>query len=440
MHPPGRLPRTPTSMKRILVLFPKEWDRVEFARPEYAGRFEFAYAGFDLFRFPDNLRLATFDVFRFVNEVVARFRGERLDGVFSNNEYFGALVAAVVAEKLGLPGNDPRVVLTAQHKFYARKRFAEIAPETATRFAAFPYAVASRADFPFELPCFVKPVKATFSVLARRVNTFDELRRHLSFWPFEKYVIKRLVKPFNDLLPWYTDYTINAHHMIAEELLEGVQVNLDGYVHEGKVRVLGVIDEHMYPGTHAFRSFEYPSRVPQEVQARMVALAEKVLLGIGYRHGFFNLEMDWQPESGRLRLIEINPRMASQLTYLYEWVDGVSPYHMLLELAAGEAPRPERGIPKYRAAASFALRKFDGKPLGADPTPEQLERVRREYPEARLMLYLKRGGSLAREMKWLGSYRYAVVNLGAGSSDDLHRRFHSLRRQLFQESDFASGL
>lgn len=427
-------------MKKILVLFPKDWDRLELSRPEYAGRYRFEYAGFDIFRFPENARLLNFDVFRFVNDVVARYRRERIDGVFSNNEYFGALVAAVVAEKLGLPGNDPRVVLTAQHKFYARRRFAEIAPEASPRFAAFPYSVRSRADFPFEFPCFVKPVKATYSVLARRVDSFEELRRHLSFWPLEKYIIKRLVKPFNDLLPWYTDYSIDAHHMLAEELLEGQQVNLDGYVHGGQVRLLGVIDENMYPGTTAFRSFEYPSRVPAEVQARMAALAEKVLAGIGYRHGFFNMEMAWEPDSGRLRIIEINPRMASQLAYLYEWVDGVSPYHMLLELAAGEAPRLERHAPRFRAAASFALRKFDGKPLIADPTPEQLDRVRREYPEARLMLYLKRGGSLAREMKWLGSYRYAVVNLGGGSSDDLHQRFHALRRQLFQEPDFAAGL
>src|SRR5215510_14105837 len=135
-------------MKRILVLFPKEWDRLEFARPEYAGRYEFVYAGFDLFRFPENLRLANFDVFRFVGEIVARFRNERIDGVFSNNEYFGALIAAVVAEKLGLPGNDPRVVLTAQHKFYARRAFAEVAPEASPRFAAFPYGVKTRDEFP----------------------------------------------------------------------------------------------------------------------------------------------------------------------------------------------------------------------------------------------------------------------------------------------------
>jgi hypothetical protein len=35
---------------------------------------------------------------------------------------------------------------------------------------------------------------------------------------------------------------------------------------------------------------------------------------------------------------------------------------------------------------------------------------------------------------------YAVVNMGAASSDDLHRRFHAFRRKLFRESDFAAGL
>ena len=425
-------------MKRILVLFPKEWDRLEFERPEYRGRYEFVYAGFDLFRFPQNARLASFDAFRFVNEVVARFRHERVDGVFSNNEYFGALIAAVVAEKLGLPGNDPRVVIAAQHKFYAREAFTRIAPEAAARYAAFSYGVRRRDELPFELPCFVKPVRATFSVLARRVERFEDLRRHLSFWPFEKWVIKRLVKPFNDLMRWYTDYAMDAHHLIAEEILEGVQVNLDGYVHQGRVRVLGVIDEHMYPGTSAFRSFEYPSRVPAEVRERMAGLAAKLLQGIGYRHGFFNLEFCWNPDSGRLSVIELNPRMASQLSYLYECVDGLRPYDMLLALAVGDAPEAPSHAARYRHAASFALRKFDGKPLAAHPTPDQLAHVRREYPEAHLMLYLKRGMSLAREMKWLGSYRYAVVNMGAGTPEDLQARFRALSRQLFPASDLAA--
>lgn len=425
-------------MKRILVLFPKDWDRLEFGRPEYRGRYEFVYAGFDLFRFPANAQLATFDVFRFVNRLLERLRGERLDGVFSNNEYFGALIAAVLAEKLGLPGTDPRVVITAQHKYYARQAFARIAPEAAARCAAFPYEVRRREDLPFELPCFVKPVRATFSVLARRIERFEELQRHLSFWPFEKWVIKRLVKPYNDLLRWYTDFALDAHHLIAEEILPGVQVNMDGYVHQGRVRVLGVIDENMYPGTFAFRSFEYPSRVPPGVQARMTALAGKLLAGLGYRHGFFNLEFSWDPGTGRLAVIELNPRMASQLSYLYENVDGVRPYEMLLALATGEAPAQTALAAPHRHAASFALRKFDGRPLATHPSPQQLARARREYPEAHLMLYLKRGLSLAREMKWLGSYRYAVVNMAAGSQEDLHARFQGFARLLFPVSDLPA--
>ena len=151
-------------MKKILVLFAKDWDRLEFGRPEYRGRYQFVYEGFDLFRFPDNVRLLTFDVFAYINALAQRFRRERIDAIVSNNEQFGALIASVLAEKLGLPGNDPRAVITAQHKFYARTQYARIAPEATPRFAAFPYSIRGRDAFPFELPCFVKPVKATYSV------------------------------------------------------------------------------------------------------------------------------------------------------------------------------------------------------------------------------------------------------------------------------------
>ena len=99
--------------KRVLVVFPKEWDRQELAREAYADT-EFVYAGFDLFRFPGNARLFTFDAVAFVEQLVEHWRG-KIDGVFSNNEYFGALIAAAAAQRLGLPGTPPGVVATAQH-------------------------------------------------------------------------------------------------------------------------------------------------------------------------------------------------------------------------------------------------------------------------------------------------------------------------------------
>ncbi len=38
-------------------------------------------------------------------------------GVISPHEQFGILVAALVAQRLGLPGPDPEAILVAQHKY-----------------------------------------------------------------------------------------------------------------------------------------------------------------------------------------------------------------------------------------------------------------------------------------------------------------------------------
>jgi len=414
--------------KRVLVLFPKEWDREELGRGDYAD-YEFVYAGFDLFRFPSNARLLVFDARRFVDEQVRRWRG-RIDGVFSNNEYFGALLAAAIADRLGLPGTPPAVVITAQHKYYARLEQRRIAPEAVPAFSVFPFDVRDPARIGLPFPFFVKPVKATFSVLARRVRSFEELRRHLTFsWP-EEQIIRRLVKPFNDLMPRYTPFDIDAHHLIAEQQLAGSLVNIDGYVREGKVTFLGLCDALMFPGSDHFERFVYPSRVPRPVQARMRELAARLLAGLGYRHGFFNVEMFWDAGSDRLTLVEINPRLASQLAGLYQRVDGVNPHRMLLELCCGEVPRAAAEPTGCRIAASFVSRRFDGRPLEREPRDVDLVHVRERFPDAAVMLYLKRGQALAREMKWLGSYRYAVVNLGGASEDILNRRYAEIQKLL----------
>lgn len=419
--------------KNILVLFPKEWDRLELSQPEYAAGFRFLYAGFDLFRFPSNAALLTFDVRRFIDRLVRRHAGGGIDGVISNNDYFGALVAAIVAERLGLPGTSPQAVLTAQHKYYSRLRQRDIVPQATPECCVFPYTVSDPRQIGLSFPFFAKPVKATYSVLARRVDDFADLRRLLRFGAVERYLLGRLVRPFNDLIRGRPDFAIDAHHMIGERLLEGDQINVDGYVDRGRIEVLGAIDAVMYPGTRTFRRFEYPSRLPAPVLERARELVVRLIDGFGYRHGFFNVELMHDPRTGALSVIEINPRLASQLADLYRWVDGCSPYRMLLSLACGEAPHLERGSGIWGAAASFALRKFDGRPLRRDPAGREVREINGQHRDARVQLYLKRGRGLAREMKWLGSYRYAVYNLGGADRQDLHRRFLAIHRRLAYE-------
>jgi len=427
-------------MKRILVLFPKEWDKVEFAGEGYRD-FEFVYAGFDLFRFPDNAQLVTFNAHRFIEALVERFSREHLDGVISNNEYFGALIASVVARRLGLPGTSPAALITAQHKYYSREVQARVAPEAVPRYAVFSYQRVDPAEIGLPFPFFVKPVRATFSVLARRVSNAEELQRHMRFSMIETFIIKRLVRPYNDLAADYTDFAINAHHMIAEEPMSGLLVNLDGYACNGRTHFIGIVDALLFPGTDAFMRFEYPSRVPESERDRMYALARRVLEGLGFDHGFFNVEMFWRPDTGELKLLEVNPRMASQLAGLYRRVEGFNPHRMLLDLSTGVEPRAEVRRTGASHAASFVFRKFDGMPLRAEPGEEALRQIHERYPDADLMFYFKRGAALAREIKWLGSYRYALLNIAAPDREQLLQRYRDVCRTLgFDDAQVASQI
>jgi hypothetical protein len=418
-------------VKRILVLFPNEWDHLEFDGARYRGRYEFVYAGFDLFKFPENARLMFFDARRFIERVVKRYTGAGLDGVLSTDEHFGAMIAAIVAERLGLPGANPESILIAQHKYYARVRASEIAPEASTKFAYFPYSIRSPDPIGLPFPMYVKPVKATYSILAARVDDWPALKRHLTFHPFEKHILERLIKPFNDLGQDRHLFAVDAHHLIAEELVEGEQVTVEGYVHGGVVTNLGVVDSIMYPGTNAFKRFDYPSRLPQEVQDRMAALAERLIRGFGITTGLYNVEFFWNAATDRITLIEVNPRMAYQFADLREKVDGYNPYETLLDLTVGAQPAPaifRQG--RYRHSASFVMRAFGRPKLVAAPSKADVAAVQRRHRDARLVVYVKKGASLARELKWLGSYRYAVVNLGAMSTNELFARYEALAAEL----------
>ena len=62
-------------------------------------------------------------------------------------------------------------------------------------------------------------------------------------------------------------------------------------------------DSIMYPGTIAFERFEYPSSLPEPVQQRMGGIARRLMRGIGYQDGMFNIEFMYDPETEAIRII-----------------------------------------------------------------------------------------------------------------------------------------
>lgn len=411
-----------TTDARTLILFGYDWDASAFARLKSDWATD--HAGFDLFSFPSCLRLATFDLERFVDDLAQRARQRGWSAVVSHHEQFGALGAALLAERMGWPGTPVAAVLACQHKLHARQVLQRVAPEANLPFAPLEARYGDPIPSGLHYPLFAKPVKAAFSVLARRVANHQQLTALTRFGPLEQWIIHRLVEPFDAIARARLGNVPSAHGMLLEEPVDAPQYNLDGYVFDGEVRALGVVDAVMYPGTGAFQRFERPSRLPARAQVRALDVASRFLKAVGFSHGFFNMEFFYDATADALKVIEFNPRLASQLADLYRRVDGLDAHAGSLALARGEDPqRAMRCRPSAGAAASFVFRCFDTAMVPGAPPRSRLRSFFDRFPDAWLQAMPKQGRGLARDFKWLGSHRYGVMHLGGDDSFDLHDRY-----------------
>jgi hypothetical protein len=408
-------------------LFAYDWDRAAMRRlGAPGGPACFDHAGFDLFSFPGKLGLPLLDLERFADRQAKRGRRRGWRAVLSHHEQFGTLAAALVAERLGLPGATPESIIAAQHKLHARRVLAQVAPEANLRFAALDED--TRAPLPqgFDYPVFEKPVKGAFSVLARRVESPDQLRAYARFGRAERWLVGLLVDPFERVRRVRLPQAGSTYRTLLEEPVDPrtAQFNLDGWVQDGRAHALGVVDAIMYPGTQAFMRWEHPSRLAAEVQRRALAVAQRFLAAIGYTHGFFNLEFFYDEGEDRLRVIECNPRLASQFSDLYERVLGVDAHAMALALALGEDPLcvPSHP-PKAAVAASLVYRTLQASvTVPKAPSVPQREALASSFPDALLMCFARHGRALARDFRWTGSHRYGILHLGARDRDQLRQR------------------
>ena len=414
---------TPRDRKsgRTLVLFNYDWDLAGFER--LRQEFDFDSEGFDLFSFPSNTRLAWFNMHRFVDRLERQARRAGWKAVISNHEQFGALAAALLAERMGWPGTSVQAVLACQHKLHARQVLERVCPQANLPFKVLDVAYGEPVPEGLTYPQFVKPVKAAFSVLAATVSSREQLHQHTRFSRWELWVIRHLVEPFEQIMRERLPQAGTAHRMLLEAPIRGAQYNMDGYVFDGNVREIGIVQAVMYPGTEAFMRFDYPSGLAQPVHLQALEVARKFLAAIGFTHGMFNMEFFYDPASGKLTVIEFNPRMAPQFSDLYLRVEGLDLHRMVLELAWDRDPGLLTRIRATAgAASSFVYRIFHPRTPVLMPQPDQRAAFAQAFPDGLLLEFPKPGGSMRRDFKWLGSYRYAIIHLGGTNPHDLRQR------------------
>ena len=140
-------------------------------------RFRFDRAGFDLFSFPeqrapDRLRPETLR-----GSPGASRTPRGWAGVVSHHEQFGALAAALVAEGRACR-HAPEAVIACQHKLHARRVLQRVGLKPTSPSTNSTPTTAAPIPTGVGYPCYVKPVKAAFSVLARRCACTRTARAH----------------------------------------------------------------------------------------------------------------------------------------------------------------------------------------------------------------------------------------------------------------------
>lgn len=422
-------------------MFPTVWDhrQLDRCREAWAGDYTILFDG------PaDHDCDWDFDVVRYLDVATAEFgkgkgNGNRqIAGVTSSSDYPGATVAAALATRLGLSGSRPEAILRCSHKFYSRIVQRDAVPEATPPFwlidPRFPDGgIAARGEA-IEFPCYIKPVKGAFSVMARALATGDELREFLAR-PAVQEFSREYVAMFNALVAALSDFEINGSHFLAEGFLRGQQVTVEGYVFEGEVHTLGVVDSILHPGIPSFARFDYPSVLPEVTQARMRDLAARVIARLGLQNTMFNIEMIHEPAGDTVHIIEINPRLCGQFADLYRKVDGTSGYEIALALATGRRPDVQRGQGRFPWATSFPLRVFEPCEVVAAPDAERIAEVEARHPGVLVWSECEVGQRLDDFERFEDGYsaRYAIVNLGADSRGALL----DLRAEVESELGFA---
>jgi hypothetical protein len=330
-------------MRDILVLCPQERDLNAIRAARLEDRYHTRFEGSDLDQLTD------FDPEPFLDGLA----DVPADGVIGTKDQ-SALLAALLAERRGLPGPTPPALLACQHKPTSREIQRRVAPEATPDFALLD------GRLPFDTPFFVKPVVGR---LSQNVYRIDDLADLSALHEADAYTTR-----YGRIAALAGADPERAHGFLAEELLAGDEVTLEGYVHGSSVTTIGVTDSVKYPDTFSFERFEYPSQLSEERQAELSDVAARVLPALGFEGGFFNVEF-FVAGDAPAQIIEVNGRIASQFAPLVQGLHGRSTYDALFELAAGKDPRWETGLPSG-FAVSYVIRVFEDAFVDAVPDPQ----------------------------------------------------------------------
>ncbi|MDI2029243.1 ATP-grasp domain-containing protein [Saccharopolyspora sp. TS4A08] len=346
-----------------------------------------------------------------------------IDAIVGYWDFPVSSMVPILATQNGLPGPSLESVVKCEHKYWSRL----VQREVTDAHPGFAIIDLDQPEAPpgLRFPMWLKPVKSYSSTLAFKVDDEEQLRAAATEI---RDGMGRTGEAFDFLLSMLElpPAVAEAGGMacLAEEAVRGEQITAEGYCSGGAAHVHGIIDSFCYPETSSFLRYQYPSRIPEEVQERIVAISRDVMQHIGLDSSTFNIEFFWDTETDALNVLEINPRLSQSHAPLFELVDGMPNHQAMVQLAVGEEPTMPSREGEHRMAAKWFHRTFRDALVKSTPSQEDLDRVREEVPSATIDVVAEEGKRFS-ELPAQDSYSYELfaVYLGADDESELRARF-----------------
>ena len=249
-----------------------------------------------------------------------------------------ALVAALAAEKLGLPHNPPAAVAAARSKSQSRQKLRD-AGLPVPHYAVFPL------DGPVawtRFPCVVKPVVLSGSRGVIRANDPADLERAIQR-------LRALVRSPD--VSQKRDPELAK--LLVEDFIPGPEVALEGLLVKGHLHVLALFDKPDPLDGPFFEETLYvtPSRQPAPVQDAVARMVADGCAALGLREGPIHAELRLSPDGPRV--LEIAARSIGGLCgRALRFGVGVTLEELILRHALGSAAEPP---PREQRAAGVLM-------------------------------------------------------------------------------------
>jgi biotin carboxylase len=199
-----------------------------------------------------------------------------------------SLIAALAAERLGLPANPPAAARAAGHKGESRRRL-QAAGVAVPRFAVHPLAGGPEGPArETRYPCVLKPLALSAS---RGVIRADDPASFAAAWRRIERILERSRserRPADDEA---------RRSILVEAFVPGPEVALEGLLRGGRLEALALFDKPDPLDGPFFEETLYltPSRHPAPLQAEVERVAATAARALGLREGPVHAELRLPP-------------------------------------------------------------------------------------------------------------------------------------------------